>query len=198
MATQHRFDYSHDFAEKLASFAKENINEDRKKYKTNWMFWKTTNINIYNTEIQHILNQGFAGNPHEKIYESVRYYYRKKLLKPTTPKNQSPKQKLAPLSNEITEQMDKHIVEYTSQSNTNKKYISPAAAFSHYCETNQTQITKEIYRLKTIEENKKNNLLDPLETENKFKKSYKNRFYTFLHLLQSEISTVGVRSGEYN
>jgi len=183
MANQLRFDYSQDFAEKLANFAKENINKDRKTYKANWTFWKNTNSDIYNSEIQHILNQGFDGNPHEKIYESVRYYYRKKLLKPTIPKKQIPTKKLAPLSNEIIEQMDKHIEEYITQSNNpknqsqNKKYISPAAAFSDYCETNQKHITKEIYRLKKVEENKKNNLLDPLETENKFKKSYKNRFY---------------------
>jgi hypothetical protein len=185
MAPQLRFDYSPIFAEKLASFAKENINTDRKAYKEKWIFWKNTNRELYNIEIQNIINKGYEGNPDEKIYESVRYYYRKKLLIQTKPKKQIPKQKLAPLSNEITEQMDKHILEYisiaTSKSITNKKYLSPAAAFADYCEKNQPNITKEVYRLKKLQDKSNQSLLDPIQTEIKFKKSYKNRFYILLH-----------------
>lgn len=80
-----RFEYSEKFTKLLEEFTKENMNEDRKTFKIKWIYWKEENQNIYDAEIKNIKDNGYEGNPHSKIFESVRYYYRKKQLRLFTP-----------------------------------------------------------------------------------------------------------------
>jgi hypothetical protein len=180
---QLRFEYSKQFTELLEDFSKTHILDDRKTFKTNWKSWKEKHQNIYDDEINKIQNAGYNGCPHAKIFESVRYYYRKKHLKieNNQPKQNKTKQKLTGLSKTIKNAMDNHMKRIILQNNninnnTDNIDLSPAATFTDFCKTNIADLTLEIYRLKKIT----NAQLDAVEIEIKFKKAYKNRFYTFL------------------
>lgn len=176
---QLRFEYSKEFSHLLEEFSKTHLTDDRKTFKHNWMFWKQEHQTIYDEEINKIKNAGYDGCPNAKIFESVRYYYRKKHLKPK-PKNKKETTKLTGLSKQIKQSMDNHmkqLVLENSNNNTNDKIdLSPATTFTDFCKTNLTELTREIYRLKKIA----NTNLDANEIETKFKKAYKNRFYTFI------------------
>ena len=173
---QLRFEYSERFSTLLEEFTKQHKNDDRKTFKSNWEFWKKQNQQIYDEEIERINQQGYKGCPHSKIFESVRYYYRKKQLNPQQKTKQN-KQKLTGLSKTIKESMDNHMKYFILE---NKIDLSPAAVFADYCNNNISEITKEIFRLKSITKGQ----LDPISTEIKFKKAYKNRYYKFIESLQ--------------
>jgi len=184
---QLRFEYSEKFTKLLEEFTKEHMNEDRKTFKTKWISWKEENQTIYDEEIKKIKDDGYAGDTDSKIFESVRYYYRKKqlrLYKSNQPKNQTteylPKQKtqkLKCLSKTIIQSMDKHMKVIVLENTID---VSPASTYRNFCETNIIEITKEVYRLKGITKAQ----LDPVEIEVKFKKAYKNRFYKFIQSIQ--------------
>jgi hypothetical protein len=162
-----RFDYTNEFSKLLAEFAKENRDESRQVYKKKWMFWKEVNKDIYENEIALIKNAGYSGNIEEKIFESVRYYYRKK-LNPKQSDRLKP-EKLTGISSQIKVIMDNHIRTCFLDNEP------PAAAFNDFCNNYLNEIEREIYRLKNISKRQ----LNPEATSLKFKKAYKNRYYTF-------------------
>jgi len=166
---QFRFDYTDEFSELLGEFAKVNQYENRQTYKKNWIIWKEENQNIYENEIARIKSAGYPGNIEEKIFESVRYYYRKKLNRKKENKTRIDKkeEKLKGLSSQIKQSMDNHMKIYILDN------LSPAEAFDNFCKSYLSEIEREIYRLKNITKMK----LDPISITLKFKKAYKNRFY---------------------
>jgi len=164
---QFRFDYTDDFSKLLEEFAKENRDEDRQTYKKKWNIWKDTNKNMYDNEIVRITNAGYPGNIEEKVFESVRYYYRKKLIQKQ--KQRQKPEKLTGISREIKKTMDIHIKSHVLENNP------PASAFDDFCKRHLSEIEREIYRLKSISKKQ----LDPEAITLKFKKAYKNRYYTF-------------------
>ena len=170
---QFRFDYTPEFSKLLEEFARVNQSEPRQTYKINWNTWKEQNKNTYESEISHIKNAGYPGNIEEKIFESVRYYYRKKLNPNKEDKSRistKKAEKLKGLSNEIKKSMDNHMKCYILEN------TPPAEAFDDFCKRYLSELEKEIYRLKHISKTQ----LDPKATTLKFKKAYKNRFYNFL------------------
>jgi len=179
---QLRFEYSHRFTQLLEEFSKAHLTDDRKIFKLNWKYWKEENKHIYEEEIQQIKQAGYEGCPHEKIFESVRYYYRKKHLTQKNNQNKQTKikqkkQKLIGLSKSIKQSMDKHMKLVILE---RKIDLSPASTYNDFCKNNINELTREIYRLKKIT----NTILDPIAIDLKFKKAYKNRFYNFLQTIQ--------------
>jgi len=168
---QFRINYSENFIQLLEDFAKNHSTEDRKTFKQNWISLRNKNIEIFQKEISQIQNQGYDGDIDKKIFESIRYYYRKKVLNQTTkPKNI--KTKLCGFSREIKQKMDIHIKNIVQET---EYLVSPADAFDDFCRQSREEITIEVFRIKS----KVNQELEPNEITIKFKKSYKNRYYKF-------------------
>jgi hypothetical protein len=177
-----RIDYQEIFVQLLEMFAVVHYNEERKLFKRNWDILRNTNTEIFNIEIERIKNQGYNGNIEKKIFESIRYYYRKKILKQSNnvecKETSHRKNKLCGFSREIKQLMDNHI-----QTIANIEcIISPADAFDGFCKKNEDGIEKEVYRLKS----KTKQPLDVDEITIKFKKAYKNRFYKFYQKTNNE------------
>lgn len=175
---QFRFDYTNKFSKLLEEFAKDNRVENIQTYKKNWKIWKEQNNDIYESEIERIKNEGYPGNIEGKIFESVRYYYRKKLNPNKEDKsriNSKKTEKLKGLSSEIKQSMDTHMKVYILEN------TPPAEAFDNFCKRYLSELEREIYRLKNISKTQ----LDPTATTLKFKKAYKNRFYKIVQCYQS-------------
>jgi len=171
---QFRFNYSEKFTQVLEDFAKDHSTEDRKEFRQSWISLRNKNTEIFQEEIRRIQTQGYDGDIDKKIFESIRYYYRKKILKQTSKTKTSKTSKTSKLggfSREIKQWMDIHIKNIIVQETEN--LVSPAEAFDDFCRENREEITKEVFRLKS----KVNKQLDPTEITDKFKKSYKNRYY---------------------
>jgi len=178
-----RIDYHESFVQLLEMFAVMHYNEDRKLFKRNWNILRNNSTEIFNIEIERIKNQGYTGsNIEKKIFESIRYYYRKKILKQANNvecKEVSHREnKLCGFSREMKELMDNDIRMMADV----ECIISPADAFDGFCKKNEGGIEKEVYRLKS----KTNQPLDVDEITIKFKKAYKNRFYKFYQKTNNE------------
>lgn len=172
-----RFDYTNEFSELLEEFAKDNQSENRQTYKIRWNTWKEQNKDMYKSEIERIKNAGYPGNIEGKIFESVRYYYRKKLFRNKENKTRTDEkkaEKLKGLSHEIKQSMDNHMKLYILEN------TPPAEAFDDFCKRYLSELEREIYRLKNSSRTK----LDPIAITLKFKKAYKNRFYKIIQYYQ--------------
>jgi hypothetical protein len=103
---------------------------------------------------------GYDGNVDDKMYTSVRYYFRKKYQKEK--KTRSIRVKI---NKEILQLMDEHI-------NKNKLIVgyTPQTGYYDFCKENDDMIKREMLNLlQQIED------ADNIKT--KVKKTYKNRFY---------------------
>jgi hypothetical protein len=176
----HRFDFTDLIVEKFTYFAKLHEYDDRKTFKESWNTWiKDCEIaEMIEGEQQRLRKDGYRGDVLDKMFKSVRYYFRKK-------KNdngeQKQRKKYSGFSNEILDIMDKHILLQIKNnivniiSNPNNDVISisnitPCNAYADFCKNHQSDIKDEIYKMNMSHQSSN-------EIVNKFKKTYKNRFY---------------------
>jgi hypothetical protein len=181
----YRFTYSNDFAKELEYFSKIHKYDDRKTFKEEWTKWiQEENIkNLIETEKQRCIKQDYKGDIMDKIFKSVRYYYRKKKENIKEEQETQENENFTGLSREILKQMDIHINEIIKthlDKSTNISKINPALAFDDFCNKHMMEITDEIFRLKD------KIILKQKEINIKFKKSYKNRFYKIRILLENQ------------
>ena len=188
-----RFKMSEDLCVQLYEFSKLHQYDDRKSFKDAWYVWiNTVDIeSLINIEIKTMKNQGYTGDVIEKLFKSARYYYRKKKSQDSTePVQRKP---YVGVSSETLEMIDKHLKEQfegdlkrttvTKLLSESKDYriienISPAQSFALFCKTHVDVLAKEIQLLKMKQEDS-DELLDAGEVIEKFKKTYKNRYYNF-------------------
>jgi len=172
---------SNEMADEIHHFAKIHRYDDRIAFKEAWTEWtKADDIEpLINEEIKRMRNMGYTSDIVKKMFVSARYYHR------NAPDQDGHDQdghdqdghnedeqnnpKIGGLSKEILRKMDEHI----SQTKTEKK--PPQDQFNEFCIGHRDSIEKEIARLKAKCPQDK---LDPTEVLLKFKKSYKNRYYT--------------------
>ena len=84
-----RFVYDDEVTELLNNFAKENHNENRKQFKTNWNIWieKKEIKEKLDKEINRLKQEGLEDDIMDRMFKSVKYYYCKKIqnkLKPSS------------------------------------------------------------------------------------------------------------------
>jgi len=170
-----RFKFSDHFTKILAEFSKVHQNDDRKIFKSSWEKWIKNETKTINYEIFNLKQRGFDGDILDKMFKSARYYFRKKSVKEEKPKEEIPKEKknkhYIEFSQDLLLNMDNHI---------KKQLLSkqkPAESYEIYCNENKEAILCEIILFK-----KRFETIDTEELTNKFKKTYKNRFYNFTHL----------------
>lgn len=163
-----RFNFSEEFNKELDYFSKMHKYEDRTDFKENWKEWIEENDYLINEERKRLRNLGYDGNIEDKMYKSVRYYFRKK-----TPKTE-PVERGARIvvGKDLLRQIDHHI----KNNNFNENY-TPQIAYEEFCNKYIDLINYEIEQL---------NMGDDNLMQNKIKKTYKNRFYVIIRQNKSE------------
>ena len=79
----YRFDFTDDMQNELLNFAKIHRYDDRHTFKDAWTTWISGKdiAQFIALETEHLETSGFKGDALDKMFKSVRYYYRKKLNK---------------------------------------------------------------------------------------------------------------------
>lgn len=157
-----RFNFSEEFNKELGYFAKLHKHEDRTEFKENWKEWIDENDSLINEERKRLFKLGYDGNIEDKMYKSVRYYFRKKPLK------HEPIQRCKRVV--VSKVLLRYIDEHIANNNFNENY-TPQNAYEDFCEQHFELINSEIQEL-----NMNSNEL----VQNKIKKTYKNRFYVII------------------
>jgi hypothetical protein len=174
---QIRFNYSPEFTQLLDTFAREHYEDNRKTYKSEWLKSKENHNLLFQEEIERIKQNGYEGDIEWKIFESIRYYYRKKVIKENqlikTEKKPKEQTKLAGFSKTLKDIMDNHIKQSIQETTNIVNIITPATAFDDFCKSNIEEITRELIILRK----KANRNIEEKEIEIKLKKAYKNRLY---------------------
>lgn len=182
-----RFNLSKDLTDELMYFSKLHQFDDRKTFKEAWIKWKENENNkiLLDLEINRLHNDGFEGNSEDKIFKSLRYYFKKKVSKETSEKIPQKKRKqYESLSEDFLGKIDEHIYNQlqsniisktkTTESTILITSVSQANAYYDFCLNHKDIIQNEINLLIQKNSEKK---YTAIELSNKFKKTYKNRFF---------------------
>jgi hypothetical protein len=187
MQTFH-YKFADNVIELLSYFAKLHQFDNRITFKEAWKEWiqeESVSI-ILNDEIKRLSNMGYKGDILDKMFKSTRYYYRKKKDTETIKKDRKKyirfsENMLNMMDNHIMEQLQKHI-KREPQKNTEDEigiiHISPCDAYFHFCETNKEHIEDEIKQIIHLH-------IEKNELSNKFKKTYKNRYFNITKKISS-------------
>ena len=97
------------------------------------------------------------------MFKSARYYFRKKSTEKTVPKT---RRLYVPVRKELLECMDKHI-----KLNIHNDDYKPSEGFATFCKEHIELLREEVSILC------KNGLNNSEDIKNKFKKTYKNRYF---------------------
>ena len=190
----YRFNLSKDLMDELLYFSKLHQFDDRKTFKEEWKKWKDEpdNALLIQLESNRLVHEGYSGNIEEKIFKSVRYYLKNKREK-ETPENPKKRKQYESLSDKflkkidenIMEQLNTHIISKTKnvEKNILISDISPAEAYASFCKNNAESISEEVNMMLQRNPNKK---IDSQELSNKFKKTYKNRFFNIRVSLENK------------
>ena len=176
-----RFLFSKDITELLLEFSKIHQYDERKDYKEAWAEWiqEPEVKSELDAEVERIQAQGFEGDVLDKMFKSVRYYYRKKHSKnmnddcqDESKDNPSPRTYDA-FSNHVLEKIDAHNKTQIKENvyvddSVIKSTIKPATCFEKFCQENK-QLIVDLIDTPTKDSAK--------QLIAKLKKSYKNRYY---------------------
>ena len=169
------YHFSEEMGERFMYFATLHRFDDRKSFKENWQKWieEPDVAECIQTEIDKVKESGYVGDVIGKMFRSVRYYYRKKPVKPQEEGTaEKKKRKVYEMTQKETlAEIDRHILEQitgncSDLTETKRSFVSPAKAFANYVETQHDGV------------------------EEKYKKIYKNRFYLLAKTIRSKPTTV--------
>ena len=167
MSTVYRYKFTPETTEQMDYFAKLHKGDDRKTFKDAWEHWTNENSEMIEMEQRRHVDAGYNGDVVDKMYKSVRYYYRKKT---TSEKTEQNRRNYVGLDRNLLREMDAHI-----EMNI---HVKPSTAFSDFCEGNKELVKNEAIRLKDY--------LKAEEIVEKIKKTYKNRHF-------NSVSSVSLR-----
>uniref|UniRef100_A0A6C0EV82 Uncharacterized protein n=1 Tax=viral metagenome TaxID=1070528 RepID=A0A6C0EV82_9ZZZZ len=159
----YRYKFTDDFIAELYKFSKIHQYDERKDFKEAWNIWIEEEAEIVDIEIRRLMNIGYEGNILDKMFKSARYYFRKKSTEKKAPKI---RRSYVPVRKELLDCMDKHII-----SNINNDDYKPSEGFASFCKDYIELLKEEISILC------KNGFNNSQEIKNKFKKTYKNRYF---------------------
>ena len=162
-----RFKFTDDFTSHIQNFAKIHKHDDTKTFKEFWQKWVDNNRSIVENEARTLENNGYVGNPYDKMYKSARYYYKNKSDQEVEAKK---RKNYVSLPKEVIISIDDHI----DKCLRNENYTS-ANGFQEYYENIDDSVVELINIIKD------SNNINQNEMENKIKKTYKNRYYNKTH-----------------
>ena len=200
-----RYNFDEGFMDELTAFAKLHEHDSRLDFKDAWKTWMTENKELVDTETERLVQSGFAGDVADKMFKSVRYYFRKKSLVPSVQPVRKTydtlhKPVLVAMDDQIRTQIKINVIETKPDSDGNVptavSTISPAEGFANFCNEHQLIILEAIRSLHAASAcdvgvyhgcGPDDNILPPVSSQmnrenvvgymNKLKKTYKNRFY---------------------
>ena len=159
----YRFKFTQETIKELNNFAKVHKYDSREDFKEAWEEWKDINDEIINNEVNRLKLIGYKGDIIDKMYKSVRYYYRKK---PLTKEEPSKRKKYLAVGKNILKAMDNHI---------NKRHktvdFTPANGYNEFCNEYLDLLREHILDMSNLGE------MDAKQISDKLKKTYKNRYF---------------------
>lgn len=159
----YRYKFTDDFTTELFKFSKVHQYDHRKDFKDAWNVWLEDNDDMVHDEIRRLLNLGYDGNIHDKMFKSARYYFRKKCTEKKAP---AERRQYIGVQKDLLDAMDNHIM-----SKINRNDCKPSESFDDFCKNNITILQEEINILV------KNGITNATEIKQKIKKTYKNRYF---------------------
>jgi hypothetical protein len=183
----HRFKFTDETMSELKDFAKIHQYDDRQTFKEAWIdHIQNPNIkSLFDEESNRLFHSGYRGDVYEKMYKSIRYYFKKKINRPHL-ENPIERKQYESRDTNILREMDDHIREQIKKTAKSENQqiicsITPADSFENYCERyKNTTILNEIQKNSEtiITTNEVNKIIKAL------KKTYKNRFYNITNSLR--------------
>jgi len=169
----YRFKFTNEFVEELYQFSIIHQYDHRHDFKEAWEKWNEENEDIINEEVERLLKLGYKGDILDKMFKSVRYYFRKKPYSVTSNETHETHEtkttrSYKALSKLLLETMDQH-VRYNLTNE--QKQEKPSVAFLEFCRENKDLLTEEISDIL------KEGIINKEEIINKIKKMYKNRYF---------------------
>lgn len=163
----YRFKFQDNTINFMNTFAKIHQHDNREDFKEAWELWKDENNEMITMETERLQNMGYKGNVLDKMYKSVRYYYRNKTqVNIERRKETKPRRKYISLGNQVLNSIDRHI-----SMNADKDDFKPADYLIMFVEENLTMLEEEANQMKTKLG------ISREDYEEKLKKTYKNRHY---------------------
>lgn len=159
----YRFKFTDEFISILHTFSKIHQYDDQKTFKESWNEFTLENELLVNMEIRRITELGYEGDILDKMFKSARYYFRKKSTVKKEPKE---RREYISFDNKILHIMDKHILD-----NLKDNEYHPKTGFASFCKQNEQLVRENVTKLY------ENGMTDSKTIEEKFKKTYKNRYF---------------------
>lgn len=196
-----RYNFTDSVIDELTAFAKLHEHDSRLDFKDAWKTWMAQNKLLIDQETNRLVQAGFTGDVVDKMYKSVRYYFRKKSLVPTVqPPRKTYDSFYRPLLFAIDEQIRTQIHANIIKIKTEVEplaisTISPADGFTHFCDNHPSLIAEAIRNTTVVEHDCDSSPPHPIHRDmivsfmNKLKKTYKNRFYNIKVSLSKIITT---------
>jgi len=166
----YRYKFTQPFMNELHNFSKIHQYDDRTMFKEAWTNWIVDYDDIIQLEIERLTDAKYEGDILDKMFKSARYYFRKKSNIAVEAKERRP---YISLQKEIIALMDIHI---------KKNTLKPSEGFEDFCNSHVDNLKEEITYLF------KHEITDTKMIKDKFKKTYKNRYFS-----NSACSRVGAK-----
>jgi hypothetical protein len=171
-----RYKFTQGFMDELLLFSKVHQYDDRHGFKEAWSIWADTNAALIDGETSRLRALGYIGDIMDKMFKSARYYFRKKTTAKADPKARRP---YLGVSKVLLDAMDKHVCEKVRTT-----HVKPADGFDEFCDTHTDILRDEIRHLLT-----EYGLSDAKTVTDKFKKTYKNRYFSKMKALEARRSS---------
>ena len=160
----YRFKFSPNFSLAVEEFSRIHRFNKPKDFKDAWGTWKEENNELIHNELRVLRNKGYEGDIYQKIYKSARYYHKNKSNKE---KKQKKRKDYVSINRNILTDMDNQISKYLKNQDS-----KPSGGFKDYMENiDNIILSREIMLLKNCGYETNEEIL------NKFKKTYKNRYF---------------------
>ena len=169
-----RFKLSDEIMDLITQFAKIHKYDDRHTYKSAWQGFVQRQDEVFQSEIQRLVQLGYTGDVMDKIFKAGRYYFRAKKIEDdaedadaedaedTEDADTSGKRReYLVMTSALITAMDIHL--------KNIKACKPSVGYAQFCETHIDVLRSEITRLVAT--------LSKEKIIEKIKKTYKNRYY---------------------
>ena len=164
-AKTYRYKFSKGFLVNLQEFSRIHKFDEPQVFKESWEEWCKTNNTIVREESNKLKKDGYQGDVLVKMYKSARYYFKNK----TNDKKQAKKRRqYIGLEPDFRDAIDEHI-----EGVAMRQELKPQDGFISFLDnTKYSEIIRlEKLRLESYDFTKE-------EINAKFKKTYKNRYFT--------------------
>ena len=161
----YRFKFSSNFLGQLKEYSRIHKFDDPAAIKDNWQIWCDENKEIIKAECDRLAKAGYEGDALVKMYKSARYYFKNKS---NEKKDAKKRRQYVGLNPEFRDAIDNHIENIAL-----RQELKPATAFINFMDNkdNTELLRLEKLRLESYDFTKE-------EIQAKFKKTYKNRYFT--------------------